>query len=65
MRPTVRALSGARYFAAAARFVGPDGAATDQRKFNRLLNRGDAGFNRGSNVMSTAVADGSFIVPPG
>ena len=55
---------GARYFAAAARFMGPDGAATDQRKVNKLLDRGDAGINRGSKLISTAVADGSFIGPP-
>jgi hypothetical protein len=51
---------GARYYAATARFMGPDGAATDQGKVTRLLDRGDAGVNRGSNLMSTAVADGSF-----
>jgi hypothetical protein len=56
---------GARYFAAAAGFMGPDGAATDQRKLNKLLDRGDAGVNRGSKLISTAVADGSVIGPPG
>ena len=56
---------GARYFAAAAGFMNPDGSATDQGKVNRLIDRGDAGVNRGSNLISTAVADGSFIVPPG
>jgi len=56
---------GAAYYAAAARFMGPDGSATDLRKVNRLLGRGDAGVNRGSDNMSTAVADGSFIGPPG
>jgi outer membrane biosynthesis protein TonB len=68
-RLTVRACQGfeqgARYFAAAARFMSPDGAATNQGKLNRLLDRGDAGFNKGSNLMSTAVADGSFIGTPG
>jgi hypothetical protein len=56
---------GARYYAAAARYLGPDGAATDQGKVTKLLDRGDAGVNRGSNLMSTAVADGSFIGSPG
>jgi Domain of unknown function (DUF4389) len=56
---------GARYYAAAARFIGPDGSATDQGKVTRLLGRGDAGVNRGANIMSNAVADGSFIGPPG
>ena len=56
---------GARYFAAAARFMGPDGAASDQRKVNKLIDRGDAGVNRGSRLISTAVADGSVIGPPG
>ena len=51
---------GARYFAAAARFMGPDGSATDQRKVNKLLDRGDAGVNTGSDLISKAVADGSF-----
>jgi hypothetical protein len=55
----------ARYFAAAATFMGPDGAASDQRKVNKLLDRGDAYVNRGSRLMSTAVADGSFIGSPG
>jgi hypothetical protein len=56
---------GARYFATAARFMSPDGAATDQGKANELLARGDAGATRGSNLMSAAVADGSVIGPPG
>ena len=56
---------GAAYYAAAARFMGPDGSATDQGQVTRLLGRGDAGVNRGSNIMSNAVADGSFIGPPG
>jgi hypothetical protein len=51
--------------AAAARFMGPDGSTTDQRKVNRLLDRGDANVNRGSNLISTAVVDGSFIRSPG
>jgi len=54
---------GARYFAAAAGFMTPDGAATNQGQVNELLDRGDAGANRGSNLMSAAVADGSFIGP--
>ena len=54
---------GARSFAAAARFVGPDGSATDQGELNKLLDRGDAGVNRGSNLLSLAVADGSVIGP--
>ena len=56
---------GGRYFAAAAKFMGPDGTATDQRKVNELLDRGDAGVNKGSNLISLAVADGSFIGSPG
>jgi len=56
---------GARYLATAARFMGPDGAATDQQKVNGLLHRGAAGVNRGSNLMSLAVADGSVIGSPG
>jgi hypothetical protein len=56
---------GARYFATAAGFMSPDGAATNQSKANELLDRGDAGVNRGSNLMSAAVADGSVIGPPG
>jgi hypothetical protein len=56
---------GARYFAAAAGFMTPDGAATNQGQVNELLDRGDAGANRGSNLMSAAVADGSFIGPQG
>jgi hypothetical protein len=56
---------GARYFAAAARFMGPDGSATDQRKVNELLDRGDVSVNRGSDLISRAVADGSFIRTPG
>jgi hypothetical protein len=56
---------GARYFAAAARFLGPDGSPTDQARVNRLLNRGDAGVNSGSRLISNAVADGSVIVPTG
>jgi hypothetical protein len=54
---------GARYFASAARYMGPDGSATDQARVNRLLDRGDAGVNRGSNLISLAVADGSVIGP--
>jgi hypothetical protein len=54
---------GARYYAAAARFMGPDGSATDQGKVNKLLDRGDAGVNRGSRLISTAVADGSSTGP--
>jgi len=34
-------------------------------KFASLLDRGDAAVNRGSYVISTAVADGSFIETPG
>ena len=56
---------GARYYAATARFMGPDGAPTDQDKVTKLLDRGDACVNRGSNLMSDAVADGSFIGSPG
>ena len=56
---------GARYLAAAAGLMNPDGSAIDQAKVNKLINRGDAGVNRGSNLISIAVADGSFIVPPG
>jgi hypothetical protein len=56
---------GARYFAAAAGFMSPDGAATGQGNANELLARGGAGANRGSNLMSAAVADGSVIGPPG
>jgi hypothetical protein len=56
---------GARYFAAAAGFMSPDGAATGQGNANELLARGGAGVNRGSNLMSAAVADGSVIGPPG
>ena len=56
---------GARYLATAARFMGPDGAATDQQKVNGLLHRGAAGVNMGSNLMSRAVADGSVIGSPG
>jgi hypothetical protein len=56
---------GARYFAAAARFMGPDGSATDQRNVNKLLDRGDASVNTGSDLISTAVADGSFTRSPG
>jgi hypothetical protein len=56
---------GAAYYAAAARFIGPDGSATDPRKVTSLLGRGDAGVNQGSNIMSNAVADGSFIGSPG
>jgi hypothetical protein len=52
---------GARYFVTAARFMGPDGAATDQQKVNGLLHQGAAGVNRGSNLMSLAVAGGSVI----
>ena len=55
---------GAGYFAAAARFMGPDGSATNQRKVNKLLDRGNAGVNRGSYLISRAVADGSFIGSP-
>jgi len=55
---------GAGYFAATARFMGPDGSATDQRKVNKLLDRGNAGVNRGSNLISRAVADGSLIGSP-
>jgi hypothetical protein len=55
---------GAGYFAAAARFMGPDGSATDQSKVNKLLDRGNAGVNRGSYLISRAVADGSFIGSP-
>jgi hypothetical protein len=39
----------------------PDGAATDQSQLNQLLNRGNAGANRGSTLMAAAVADGSVI----
>jgi hypothetical protein len=56
---------GGRYFAAAANFMNPDGSATDQGKVNELLDRGDAGANSGSNLMSRAVADGSIITPTG
>jgi len=56
---------GARYFAAAARLIGPDGSATDQRKASKLLDRGDASVNRASDLISTAVADGSFTGSPG
>jgi hypothetical protein len=56
---------GARSFAAAAEFMGPDGAATDQQKVNGLLHRAAVGVNRGSNLMSLAVADGSAIGSPG
>ncbi len=56
---------GARYYAATARFMGPDGAPTDQDKVTKLLDRGDACVNRGSNLMSDAVVDGSFIGSPG
>ena len=55
---------GAGYFAAAARFMRPDGSATNQRKVNKLLDRGNAGVNRGSYLISRAVADGSFIGSP-
>ena len=55
---------GAGYYAAAARFMRPDGSATDQRKVNKLLDRGNAGVNRGSNLISRAVADGSLIGSP-
>jgi hypothetical protein len=56
---------GARYFATAARFMGADGAATGQQKVNGLLHRAAAGVNRGSTLMSFAVADGSVIGSPG
>ena len=56
---------GASYFAAAARFTGPDGVATNQDEVNMLVARGDAGVSRGSNLMSAAVADGSAIGSPG
>jgi hypothetical protein len=56
---------GARYLAAAARFVGSDGSVTDQPRVSNLLDRGDAGVNRGSRLIATAVADGAFIAPPG
>jgi len=56
---------GATYFAAAAGLVGPDGAATDQGQVSELLHRGDAGANRGSNLMAAAMAAGSFIGQPG
>ena len=52
---------GARYLAAAARFIGPDGAATDQSQLNKLLDRGDAGVNRGANLLSLAMANASVI----
>jgi hypothetical protein len=45
--------------------MSPDGAATGQGNANELLARGGAGANRGSNLMSAAVADGSVIGPPG
>jgi len=64
-RPAVRACQsfgqGARYLAAAARFIGPDGAATDQSQLNKLLDRGDAGVNRGANLLSLAMANASAI----
>jgi hypothetical protein len=56
---------GARYLATAARFMSPDGAATDQQKVNGLLHGGAADVNRGSNLMSLAVAEGSVIGSPG
>jgi hypothetical protein len=56
---------GATYFTAAARLVGPDGAATDQSQANALVAGGNAGVTRGSNLMAAAVADGSVIGPPG
>ena len=56
---------GASYFATAAGFMSPDGAATDQQKVNGLLHRGAAGVSRGSTLMSLAVADGSVIGSPG
>jgi hypothetical protein len=43
----------------------PDGAASDQSQVNKLLDRGDAAVNSGSNLMSLAVADGSVIGPLG
>jgi hypothetical protein len=52
---------GARYLAAAARFIGPDGAATDQSQLNKLLDRGDAGVNMGANLLSLAMANASVI----
>jgi Domain of unknown function (DUF4389) len=55
---------GAGYFAAAARFMSPSGSATDQRKVNKLLDRGNAGVNRGSYLIARAVADGSLIGSP-
>ena len=52
---------GARSFAAAAGYMGPDGTPIDLQKVNEMLHRGDAGVSRGSNLMSLAVADGSVI----
>lgn len=54
---------GGRSFAVAARFMNADGAVTDQRDVNKLLDRGDAGANRDSNLMAAAMADASFIEP--
>ena len=52
---------GARSFATAAGYMGPDGTPIDLQKVNEMLHRGNAGVNRGSNLMSLAVADGSVI----
>ena len=55
---------GARCYAAAARAFNPN-AASPSAKLNRLLNCGDARVNRGSNLISLAIANGSFLQPPG
>ena len=56
---------GAACFAAAAKGYDAATVSPEAKKFNRLLDCGDAGFNNGSNLISTAVATGSFIQPPG
>lgn len=56
---------GAACFAAAAKGYDAATVSPDPKSFNRLLDCGDAGFNRGSDLISTAVANGSFTQPPG
>ena len=56
---------GAACFAAAAKGYDAGTVSPEAKKFNRLLDCGDAGFNRGSDLISTAVANGSFTQPPG
>jgi Domain of unknown function (DUF4389) len=56
---------GAACYAAAAKGYDAATVSPDPKRFNRLLDCGDAGFNRGSNLITTAAADGSFIQQPG